>query len=272
MVMLKDLRQLFPYHQKIPIYTCDRRETDYFLPNRQTSRRREPKHGVTCLQEGFRNRLPLSFRVANVALHQPVSTTLRNDFGQSLSLLTNGNTITGEWSSSSLTGAVSIALASRAFVEKVIIYWSGTWGAGTNSFAVVLQEADAGARTVYETTHAPAVLDRVDALDLIALGTASWTDRVVVELRGRSDNGYAIYEIEAYGRSGVSSCCLLKRSGKCNTGPGGVRITKCYPLVVCSILGYFASCFKDSPPVQRAVGVSPNKALLRGLGSAVEWH
>ena len=41
--------------------------------------------------------------------------------------------------------------------------------------------------------------------------------------------------------------------------------------MVCSMFRHLASCFRDPPPVQCTVGVSPTKALLWGLGSALRW-
>ena len=49
-----------------------------------------------------------------------------------------------------------------------------------------------------------------------------------------------------------------KRCGECDTGAGGLWITKCYPSVVRSTVSLACQC---------AVGVSPIKALRWGLGS-----
>ena len=38
-----------------------------------------------------------------------------------------------------------------------------------------------------------------------------------------------------------------------------------------SMFRHFASSFRDAPPVQCAAGVSPTKAPLQGLGSALQW-
>ena len=51
----------------------------------------------------------------------------------------------------------------------------------------------------------------------------------------------------------------------------GFRIPKCYPSAVHSMFRGFTTCFRGSGPVQCAVGVSPTNALLRVLGSAVQW-
>ena len=51
----------------------------------------------------------------------------------------------------------------------------------------------------------------------------------------------------------------------------GFRITKCCPSVVRSMHRHDGTCFRDSPPLQCAVGVPPTNALPWGLGSAVQW-
>ena len=137
--------------------------------------------------------------VENVARGQAVSTTLNNTYGQSLSVLVDGDSAGVGWSSVSLSGDIRIALAVPTVIEKVVVYWSGGFGSTTDSFAVRLSNAGVTS-TVYETASAAAVWDRVDALDLVVSGTAGTADAVILECRNRNDAAYAVYEIEAYGR------------------------------------------------------------------------
>ena len=51
----------------------------------------------------------------------------------------------------------------------------------------------------------------------------------------------------------------------------GFQVTKCHPSVVRSMFRHFASCFRESPPVQCAVGVSFTKPVMWDLGSAMQW-
>tara|TARA_B100000795_G_scaffold81814_1_gene59023 strand:- start:138 stop:428 length:291 start_codon:yes stop_codon:yes gene_type:complete len=94
-----------------------------------------------------------------------------------------------------------IAFGQRFFISRVKIFWSGTWGAATNSFAVQLRNGSAPATTVYETTTAPYTNSRVDDLDLLELSTATYATEIILLCRARQQHGYAILEIEAFGHA-----------------------------------------------------------------------
>ena len=166
----------------------------------------------------------------NVLLGQPVSTTLNNTLQRNLSLLVDGelgagnsaNVTSLDWGSTSASGSIHITLDAPTVIEKVVVYWSGNWGAQTNSFAVLLSNAGATS-TAYETTSATMIEDRTDELDLVVLGTAGPADTVILECRHRNGEGYAIYEIQAHGK-GLHSLSLDVPSlwpclrAVCNTG------------------------------------------------------
>ena len=112
---------------------------------------------------------------SNIALGMPASTTLSNSFGREISSITDGVTDSGEFSSYSLNGDFVIRFTSAARNEtvtydltKVVVYWSGWWGAGTNSFEILLTSGGT-TTSVYSTTTAGRTQDRVDTIDLVAL-------------------------------------------------------------------------------------------------------
>ena len=141
----------------------------------------------------------------NAALNEIITTTLTNTFSRALSIVNDGRTTeTAEfpgYSSVSASGKIVIAFGQRFFISRVKIFWSGTWGAATNSFAVQLRNGSAPATTVYETTTAPYTNSRVDDLDLLELSTATYATEIILLCRARQQHGYAILEIEAFGHA-----------------------------------------------------------------------
>lgn len=138
----------------------------------------------------------------NVALNKPVTTTLSNSFGRDVNEVVDGNIYEyyarDVYSSYSPSGSFTVDLEERFYITQVNVYWSGSWGADTYSFAIVLKDGSSST-TVYETTSAQNQLSRRDLLDLGFLGTATTATSLVLECRGRRGSGYALLELQAMG-------------------------------------------------------------------------
>ena len=142
-----------------------------------------------------------------------MTTFLSNSFSRDISVVVDGTTVESKnedaYSSVSTSGNVVIDLQQRVEISMVKVYWSGTWGAETYSFSVLLHNG-ASSTIGYQTTTAPATFDRVDTLELSLLGTAAYADKITLECQGRTGGGYAILEIQAFGSR--SQACRSKCS------------------------------------------------------------
>ena len=136
--------------------------------------------------------------ISNVAYGKSVSTTLDNTYSRNIPQIVDGVLTSGEWSSSSVSGQFEIDFGGLYWISEVKLYWAGSWGANTNNFAVELSD-DSLTSTVYQTTTAPIVDDRIDSLDLTSLGTARQATKITLKVWERGDNGYALYELQAFG-------------------------------------------------------------------------
>ena len=150
---------------------------------------------MSCgLAFGDRVRLCPCGTEANVALGGVVSTTLSNTYGRDVQWIADGRLATHEWSSTSTQGEISVRLTGRFQVTSIELYWSGSWGASTNGFRVSLR--DGGVTTdVFRTSTSARVMDRLDVIDLVALGSVQEAEEVILSCDSRTDRGYAIYEI-----------------------------------------------------------------------------
>ena len=104
--------------------------------------------------------------------------------------------------SQSSQGEFHVPFDKAYFISKVNLYWPGSWGAGTNSFEVLLTLRGV-TTSVYSTTSAPRTANGYvieDRITNINLDTRSqMADSITLKCRARSDNGYSLYEIEAIG-------------------------------------------------------------------------
>eukprot|EP00445_Apocalathium_hangoei_P081684 CAMPEP_0204190098 /NCGR_PEP_ID=MMETSP0361-20130328/59037_1 /ASSEMBLY_ACC=CAM_ASM_000343 /TAXON_ID=268821 /ORGANISM="Scrippsiella Hangoei, Strain SHTV-5" /LENGTH=234 /DNA_ID=CAMNT_0051150863 /DNA_START=48 /DNA_END=749 /DNA_ORIENTATION=- len=151
---------------------------------------------------------------ANVALGRPVSTSLHNTYARDVGLMTNGVTTSGEWSSRSANGVITTDLQGTYMVTAVFVYWSGRWGAGTDSFQVRLLHGGQ-VFVAYNTTNAPFINDRTDKLDLVSLGSAGLASRVELACDHTSSSGFAVFDIQVFTRPYSEG--LNGSNSECNT-------------------------------------------------------
>lgn len=136
----------------------------------------------------------------NVAYGKTATTDLANSFESNISQIVDGQLTSGEWSSRSSSGDFEVDFGGLYWISAVNVYWSGEWGSGTISFAVELSDG-VTTSTAYETTTAPAIIDRTDTLDLTSdsLRAERQATKVTLKCRARTYGGYSLFELEAFG-------------------------------------------------------------------------